>query len=143
MQRRAGQGLEWDETAKDIGRVIEWVQQNIAKYKGNPNRVFIWAHSAGTGPVSTYVGHPELYGPKGVGLKGVILMGTPTFNIAPVVVPPPPGRGGPGGPQGGAPKGGPPQVDGKGGGKGKGGGRAPLDPAVQLARSNLPGLKSR
>ena len=71
VQRRGGQGLEWDETAKDIGRVIEWVQQNISKYKGNPDRVFIWAHSAGTGPVSTYVGHPELYGPKGVGLKGV------------------------------------------------------------------------
>ena len=48
VQRRGGQGLEWDETAKDIGRVIEWVQQNISKYKGNPNRVFIWAHSAGT-----------------------------------------------------------------------------------------------
>ena len=135
VQRRGGQGLEWDETAKDIGRVIEWVQQNISKYKGNPDRVFIWAHSAGTGPVSTYVGHPELYGPKGVGLKGVVLMGTPSFNIAPVTVP---GRGGrgPGGPPPGG-KGGPP--DGKGG-KGKGFGRAPLDPATQLARSNLPGL---
>jgi hypothetical protein len=139
VQRRAGQGLEWNETAKDIGRVIDWVQQNISKYKGNPDRVFIWAHSAGTGPVSTYVGHPELYGPKGVGLKGVVLMGTPSFNIAPVVVP---GRGGPGGPPKGGPppdgKGGPPP-DGKGG-KGKGFGRAPLDPATQLSRSNLPGI---
>ena len=141
VQRRGGQGLEWNETAKDIGRVIEWVQQNIAKYKGNPDRVFIWAHSAGTGPVSTYVSHPELYGPKGVGLKGVVLMGTPNFNIAPVTVP---GRGGPGGPPKGGPppdgKGGPPNA--KGDGKGKGGGRGftPLDPATQLARSNLPGL---
>jgi hypothetical protein len=152
VQRRAGgQGLEWDETAKDIGRVIDWVQKNISKYKGNPDRVFIWAHSAGTGPVSTYVGHPELYGPKGVGLKGVVLMGTPAFNIAPV---PAPARGGGRGP-GGPPKAGPapdgkggPAPDGKGApnakgdGKGKGGGRgfAPLDPATQLARSNLPGL---
>ncbi len=139
VQRRGGQGLEWNETAKDIARVIDWVQRNIAKYKGNPDRVFIWAHSAGTGPVSTYVGHPELYGPTGVGLKGVVLMGTPSFNIAPVVVP---GRGGPGGPPKGGPppdgKGGPPP-DGKGG-KGKGFGRAPLDPATQLARSNLPGI---
>ncbi len=139
VQRRGGQGLEWNETAKDIARVIDWVQRNIAKYKGNPDRVFIWAHSAGTGPVSTYVGHPELYGPMGVGLKGVVLMGTPSFNIAPVVVP---GRGGPGGPPKGGPppdgKGGPPP-DGKGG-KGKGFGRAPLDPATQLARSNLPGI---
>jgi triacylglycerol lipase len=135
VQRRGGQGLEWDEPAKDIGRVIEWAQQNISKYKGNPNRMFIWCHSAGNIPVSTYIGHPELYGAKGVGVKGVIFMAAPSFNIAPVVVP---GRGGPG--PGGPPKGGPPP-EGKGGGKGKGGGRgAPLDPATQLARSNLPGL---
>ncbi len=139
VQRRGGQGLEWDETAKDIGRVIEWAQQNIAKYKGNPNRMFIWCHSAGNIPVSTYIGHPELYGPKGVGVKGVIFMAAPSFNIAPVTVPRlggPPGaqKGGP--PKGAFPKGGPPK-----GGKGKGFGRgAPLDPATQLARSNLPGL---
>ena len=96
VQRRGGQGLEWDETAKDIGRVIEWAQQNISKYKGNPNRMFIWCHSAGNIPVSTYIGHPELYGPKGVGVKGVVFMAAPSFNIAPVVVP---GRGGPGGPR--------------------------------------------
>jgi len=142
VQRRGGQGLEWDEPSKDIGRVIEWAQQNIAKYKGNPDRMFIWCHSAGNIPVSGYIGHPELYGPKGVGVKGVIFMAAPNFNIAPVTVP---GRGGAG--PGGPPKGGPPQEgkggppDGKGGGKGKGGGRgAPLDPATQLARSNLPGL---
>ena len=80
VQRRGGQGLEWDEPAKDIGRVIEWAQQNISKYKGNPNRMFIWCHSAGNIPVSTYVGHPELYGPKGVGVKGVMLHGRPEFQ---------------------------------------------------------------
>ena len=136
VQRRGGQGLEWDETAKDIGRVIEWVQQNISKYKGNPNRVFIWAHSAGNGPVGTYLGHPELYGPKGVGVKGAVLM-SGNFNILPVTVALPPGQDGrgKGGPPGGF-KGG----DGapKGGGKGRGG--PPVDPAVQLQRSNLPGL---
>jgi len=127
VQRRGGQGLEWDETAKDIAKVIEWVQENVAKYKGNPKRVFIWAHSAGNGPVSTYIGHPELYGPKGIGLKGAILM-SGNFNILPVTVALPPA------PPGQAPKGG----DGKGGGKGRGG--PPVDPAVQLQRSNLPGI---
>jgi len=127
VQRRGGQGLEWDETAKDIGKVIEWVQENAAKYKGNPKRVFIWAHSAGNGPVATYIGHPELYGPKGSGIKGAVLM-SGNFNILPVTValqPPPPVQ---------APKAG----DGKGGGKGRGG--PPVDPAVQLQRSNLPGI---
>ena len=35
------------EPAKDISTVIQWVHKNIAQYKGNPNRVFIWSHSAG------------------------------------------------------------------------------------------------
>lgn len=132
MQRRGGRDLAWDDPAKDVGAIVQWVHQNIAKYKGNPNRVFIWCHSAGNIPVSTYVGHPELYGPEGAGVKGVIFMSAPAFNILPVTVNLPPGEGGPGarGRNGGP--------GAKGGGRGRGG---PLvDPATQLARSNLPGL---
>ncbi|MEP7352083.1 MAG: hypothetical protein ABI824_02515 [Acidobacteriota bacterium] len=108
--------------------------------------------SAGNGPASTYVAHPEFYGPKGVGLKGAIFMSAPGFSILPAT--PPSGNGGScnsadgspaaaangkgkGGAPGGAPKGGP------GGGNAKGGGRggAPQpDAATLLARSNLPGL---
>ena len=73
VQRRAGGGA-WDDPAKDIGAVIQWVHKNIAQYKGNPNRVFIWSHSAGNPPVGTYLGRPELYGPDGIGVKGAILM---------------------------------------------------------------------
>ena len=45
MQRHAGQG--WDAGAKDILAMIQWVEANIGKYHGNPDRMFIWAHSAG------------------------------------------------------------------------------------------------
>ena len=159
VQRRNVPG--WDGPAKDIATAVQWVQANISKYKGNPDRMFIWSHSAGNPPTATYIGHPELYGPKGVGLKGAIFMAPPNFNIAPVTVPPPtaPPGGGPvvgngagcQGPGGGAAKGGPgggpggkggdaKAGDGKGKGGGFGGGRAPVDPAVQLAQSNLPGL---
>jgi hypothetical protein len=175
VQRRAGGG-EWDDPAKDIGAVIQRVHANIAKYKGNPNRVFIWSHSAGNPPVGTYLGRPELYGPEGIGVKGAILMSPAPFDIAPATV----GGGGPGGPGGGAPgggrgaaggppaggcptagapfgggarggpgggaaaKGGPggPGGAAKGTGGGGRGGRGPVDPAVQLARSTLPGLKA-
>ena len=139
MQRRAG--TTWDDPAKDIALVVFWVNQNIAKYKGNPKRVFIWAQSAGNVPTSTYIGHPEYYGPQGVGVKGVIFMSPPAFNILPATPPPVQGGFGPcGRPDGqpvaaASPKGGP------GGGKGDGKGRAaPPDAATQLARSNLPGL---
>jgi hypothetical protein len=149
MQRRPG--TAWDDPAKDVGLVIQWVNKNIATYKGNPKRVFIWSQSAGNVPLSTYVAHPEYYGPEGIGVKGAIFMSPPAFNILPVTPPPvAPGGGGfgacgqpnggsapapavargPGGPGGGA---------GRGGGRGRGG---QPDAATQLARSNLPGLSS-
>ncbi len=108
VQRRAGGG-QWDDPAKDISTVIQWVHKNIAQYKGNPNRVFIWSHSAGNPPVGTYLGRPELYGPDGIGVKGAILMSPANFNIAPVTA----GGGGPGG---GAPAGGAGAAKGTGGG---------------------------
>jgi Carboxylesterase family len=88
MQRHGGQG--WDVGAKDISAMIQWVEANISKYHGNPDRMFIWAHSAGNNPLGTYIGRPELYGPKGVGVKGVIFMSPAAFDIAPLEVPPPP-----------------------------------------------------
>jgi hypothetical protein len=148
MQRRPGQA--WDDPAKDVSLVVQWVIQNVARYKGNPKRVFLWSQSAGNVPVSTYIGHPELYGPKGVGVKGVVFMSAPAFNILPATPPPGGGAGGPcGQPNGGAaaavPAGRGPGGPGRaGGGDGKAGaGRAKQaqpDAATLLARSNLPGL---
>jgi len=99
MQRHPGEN--WDDGGKDISKMIQWLQANIAKYKGNPDRMFIWAHSAGNGPLGVYIGHPELHGPKGPGVKGAVFMsgnpvpgvGGPELNA---------GRGG----RGGAPAGG-------------------------------------
>jgi hypothetical protein len=161
MQRHGSSG--WDDGAKDISVMLQWVQANISKYHGNPESIFIWAHSAGNIPLGTYVGHPELYGPSGVGVKGVIFMSPASFNIAPLAPPPVggsnplsiladagktcgspgamstegalPGRaaGQPGGPPLGSGPGGP-----RPGGPGFG---PPVDAATQLARSSLPQLK--
>jgi len=143
MQRHPGQ--TWDGPAKDVGLIVQWVHQNIAAHKGNPARVFLWSQSAGNVPVGTYIGHPELYGPEGVGVKGVIFMSVPGFDILPVT--PPPAQGGfarCGQPSGGTAAPAPPAGRGRGAagrnGRGGGAGRAQPDPAVQLARSNLPGL---
>ena len=84
MERHASPG--WDDGAKDISKMIQWLQANIANYHGNPERMFIWAHSAGNMPLGTYVGRPELWGPKGLGLKGVIFMSPAPFDIEPVHV---------------------------------------------------------
>jgi triacylglycerol lipase len=150
MQRHPG--AAWDDPAKAVGMAVQWVNQNIAAHKGDPAKVFIWTQSAGNVPTSTYIGHSDLWGPKGVGVKGVLFMSPPAFDILPATPPAPEGgRGGGGGgfgqcgkPTGYTP---PPPPEGAGAGRGRGGpgggpGRAPVDPAVQLARSNLPGLIS-
>jgi triacylglycerol lipase len=85
MQRRPGE--TWDDPGRDIGKVVRWVEQNIARYKGDPGRVFMWAQSAGNIPVGTYVGHPEFYSPTGVGLKGVVFMSGSGLNILPATPP--------------------------------------------------------
>jgi Carboxylesterase family len=135
MQRHPGQ--KWDDGGRDIARMIQWLQDNIAKYKGNPDRMFIWAHSAGNGPLGVYIGHPELHGPRGPGVKGAIFMsGTPV-----------PGLGGapaPGALQGGG-------VSCGSGGPGTAGGaisgpsafsEAPPRGPAPGAQDNLPGFKS-
>ncbi|HEX4025716.1 MAG TPA: carboxylesterase family protein [Steroidobacteraceae bacterium] len=86
MQRKASP--TWDGGAKDISAMLQWVEAHIGQYHGNPDRMFIWAHSAGNVPLGTYIGRPELYGPKGVGVKGVIFMSGAAFDIAPVKMPP-------------------------------------------------------
>ncbi len=164
MQRHGGPG--WDDGAKDISAMIQWLQTNISKYHGNPDRMFIWAHSAGNIPLGTYIGHPELYGPRGVGVKGVIFMSAASFNVAPLA-PPPIGGSNPmsiladagktcgvaggafsavgalPGRTAGQPGGPEPAGPGPGGPRPGGGpgGPPPVDPAVQLARSSLPELK--
>ena len=85
MQRKASS--TWDGGARDISAMLQWVQAHIGNYGGNPDRIFIWAHSAGNVPLGTYLGRPELWGPKGVGIKGAILMSGAPFNIAPAKVP--------------------------------------------------------
>jgi hypothetical protein len=66
--------------AKNVSAMLQWVETNISRYRGNPDRIFIWAHSAGNGPVGIYAGHSELYGPKGIGVKGIVFM-SGAFNI--------------------------------------------------------------
>jgi hypothetical protein len=152
MQRHPGPN--WDDGGKDVSGMIQWVEANISKYKGNPDRMFIWAQSAGNGPLGTYIGRPELYGPKGVGVKGAIFM-SGQFNILPLNPPNPAGPGGAfagtgstcGGPGQGISQGiiqGPsaaaagPAPAAAGGGRGA---AQPVDAATQLARSSLPELK--
>ena len=95
VQRHPGSG-NWDDGGRDISMAVDWVKANAAKFGGNPNRIFIAAHSAGTGPLGVYVGHPERW-KNGVQVKGAIYMsGNPVPGVGGGGAPGA-GRGGPGG----------------------------------------------
>src|SRR5215813_8126406 len=162
VQRHPGSG-NWDDTGRDISVAVDWVHDNIATYKGDPNHLVIWAHSAGNGPLGMYVGHPERW-KNGVQVKGAIFM---SGNPVPGVGGAPGGRGGGvGAPQPGVACGltnasmtsdsgriaGPsgftsPQQGNTGGGRfgpggvGAGRGGPQLTPEQQAERDNLPGFK--
>jgi acetyl esterase/lipase len=73
----------WEAGAHDLTRAIDWVHENIAQRGGDPNRVFIWGHSAGAAVLAHYLAHPDLYPAGGVGVKAAILMAAP-YNLAPL-----------------------------------------------------------
>ncbi len=74
-------GITLQRSAANIPVLIDWLKANAAKYKGNPDRIFIWAHSAGNGPLGQYIGRPDLHG---IGVKGAIFMsGNPVNFNAP------------------------------------------------------------
>jgi hypothetical protein len=90
VQRHAGQN--WDDGGRDLSLAVDWIKANAAKYKGDGNRMVIWAHSAGNGPLGVYIGHPERW-MNGVQVKGAIFMSGVDIAI--------PGIGRAGGPGGG------------------------------------------
>src|SRR5262245_47466907 len=170
VQRHPGTG-NWDDGGRDIAKAVDWLTANVAKYKGDPKRMFIWAHSAGNGPLGVYIGHADRW-PKGVAVKGAVFMsGNPVPGVggggrgagAPGAGRGQGGPGGaPGGPQAGAAcgmtgtalgaegaiagpssarAGGASGARGAGGGRGAGGFGQQLTPEQQAERDNLPGFK--
>jgi triacylglycerol lipase len=106
VQRHQGTG-NWDDGGRDLSLAVNWIKANIAKHGGDPNRLFIAAHSAGTFPLGVYVGHPKRW-TNGVQVKGAIFMsgnpvpglGGPAFGAAPGRAGAPGGRGAAGPPPG-------------------------------------------
>ena len=129
VQRRSGPGTAWDAGGQDVAGAIGWVRANIARYGGDPNRIVIWGQSAGSNALSVYLSHPNMYPAGNVGVKGAVLM-SGGYNLLPLE---PKAANAPAGP----------------GDRGAAAGAAapapqapPVDRAVQLQRSSLPGLKA-
>ncbi|WP_017258572.1 alpha/beta hydrolase [Pedobacter arcticus] len=66
---------KYQEMAFDCARAVTWVKQNIAKYGGNPDRIFVMGHSAGGHLAALIDADPTYFGKLGSPnpIKGVIL----------------------------------------------------------------------
>ena len=77
----------WDVGARNIADVLDWTAANIARYGGDPSRIFIWGHSSGANALSVYLAFPQWRRPAAEGLKGAALMAG-GYNLAPFQLPP-------------------------------------------------------
>lgn len=64
----------WPAGAEDVGAAVRWTLDNISKFGGDPERVFLAGHSAGGTHVGTYVAQERFHQPDGHSLAGLILL---------------------------------------------------------------------
>ena len=69
---RLGPEFQWPSGIEDLSRVINWLQQNIVDYGGDPEEVFFWGHSAGAAHVGDYLADRTGKG-ESHGIAGAIL----------------------------------------------------------------------
>ena len=63
---------DYNEMAIEVGKAVEWTKENISKYNGNPDEIFLTGHSAGGHLVALVATNPKYLKDKSV-IKGVIL----------------------------------------------------------------------
>lgn len=63
----------WPAGAEDVGAAVAWVHKNIAKYGGDPNKIFVMGHSAGATHVAQFGLHKDLPAAPRAGVAGLIL----------------------------------------------------------------------
>lgn len=63
---------DYNDMAIEVGKAVEWAKENIAKYKGNPDEIFLTGHSAGGHLVALVATNPKYLDDQSI-VKGVIL----------------------------------------------------------------------
>ena len=57
---------------EDVTLLVAWLEQHIAEYGGNPDRIFLWGHSSGAAHAADYLAYLALSGGD-PGIAGAIL----------------------------------------------------------------------
>lgn len=62
MNYRLAPEFTWPAAAEDIKSAVQWIKANIFKFGGDPNRLFLFGHSAGAAHAATYLFDPDIKG---------------------------------------------------------------------------------
>jgi len=65
---------QWPSGGEDVGRVVAWLAGNIARYGGDPTRLFIVGHSAGATHAATWTFMEQVHGSLGPRIAGAVLI---------------------------------------------------------------------
>ncbi len=72
--------FQWPSGVEDLTLVVAWLKSHVAEYGGDPDKIFLWGHSAGAAHVGDYVAHEASTaapagagGVAGAGIAGAIL----------------------------------------------------------------------
>jgi acetyl esterase/lipase len=70
----------WPSGPEDMAAIVHWLKANIARYGGDPSRIYMMGWSAGANHVASYVAFPEFHAIAGSGLAGAILLSGSPFD---------------------------------------------------------------
>lgn len=65
---------QWPSGGEDVGRVVQWLAENVSRYGGDPKRIFLVGHSAGATHAATWIFMDRIHGPSGPRIAGAVLI---------------------------------------------------------------------
>ncbi len=66
--------FKWPSGGQDVRDAVAWVKENAKKYGGDPNRIYLFGHSAGASHVAQYTFDRRFQPDTGPGIAGSILL---------------------------------------------------------------------
>jgi acetyl esterase len=74
IEYRNGDKAPYPGGSVDVGGAIRWIKDNIARYGGDPNRIHLAGHSAGSTHIATYALDPAVRPVGGPGIASLVLL---------------------------------------------------------------------
>lgn len=65
---------QWPSGAQDVGQIVNWLQENVAQYGGDPSKIVLIGQSAGASHAATWTFRQDVHGPAGPRVAGLVLL---------------------------------------------------------------------